>query len=131
MRPFRAFRSSFRIVIAVLFGFMSLAHGPAMAFAQEKAPQAIQHQPSAQHMSHRGAMASHDAPDHHRHHADTLTAGAAALCYGIGCFVVMAPLPAGAPASDLIELQELVPAPAHAFVSAEPDPSVPPPRLQA
>jgi len=129
MRPFRAFGPSFRIVIAVLFGFMSLAHGPVMAFAQEKAPQAIQHQPPAQHAGPHAAMPGADAPA--PHHAGAAATGTTALCYGIGCFVVVAPLPAGAPASDLIELQELVPAPAHAFVSAEPDPSVPPPRLQA
>jgi len=134
MRPVRGFGPSLRIVIAVVFGFMSLAHGPVMAFAQEQASQA-QHQPAAhhagqpvQHTGHHGMAADH--AQGHRH-AVTPASGATAICYASGCFVAVAPLPVAAPATASFPLQQLAPAPACAIVPAELDPAVPPPRLQA
>lgn len=115
--------------MAVLFGFMSLAHGPVMAFAHDHAPQ-TQHQPTAplagqhvQHAGHHGMnMAEHGQDQHH---------AAMPICYANGCFVAVAPLPVGAPASVSSPLQQLAPARAQTIVSAEIDPAVPPPRLQA
>jgi hypothetical protein len=134
MRPVRGFGPSFRIIIAMVFGFMSLAHGPVMAFAQEQAPQA-QHQPAAHHAGHPAQHTGHHriAAEHAQghHHAVTPATGSTAICYASGCFVAVAPLPIGAPANASFPLQQLAPAPARAIVPAELDPAVPPPRLQA
>ena len=128
MRPLRALGSSFRTVIAVLFGFTSLAHGPVTAFAQEHAPHA-HHQPvahhAAQHVEHTNHPEMQMAADQgYRHHATD------SICYASGCFVAVAPFLVGAPISIASPLQQLGPAVARAIVAADIDPSDPPPRLQ-
>jgi hypothetical protein len=124
-----------RVILAVVFGFMSLSHGPVMAFAKA-------HTPASDRAANAAPTADHH--DHSRHHRSTarsladqqndLALGAnegAAICYSAGCFVAVAPLLAVAPSSLLFLLEQLSAAPARPLAPNAPDPLVPPPRLQA
>ncbi len=112
-----------RTAMAVVFGFMSLAHGPVMTFA--KASPAPEH--------HAAAPASHGG--HHQHHAvpDDQTApgehDAAPVCYAFGCFVAVDAAPVRAPAAILHSLGSVSPAPADTMLAGSIEPAVPPPRL--
>ena len=118
--------------MAVIFGVMSLAHGPVMAFAKTSAPVAT-HEMTA------GPVAAH----HHHHHATAQPVSGQqehlaapvhegmAICYAAGCFIAVAPVPVGAPDSLFSLLGQLRAAPARALLPAILDPLVPPPRLQA
>ena len=90
MQSLRAFGPSFRIVMAVLFGIMSLAHGPVMAFAQQQTP-AAHHQPVAHHAAHHAGHGSMATEQRHYRPATTLT------CYANGCFIAVAPVAVDAP----------------------------------
>lgn len=109
--------------MAVLFGFMSLVHGPVMTFA--KAAPAAEH-----HTMHAGGHAGH-----HQHHAvpdEQPTSGehdTAPLCYAFGCFVAVDAVPARAPAAVLFFVGTVAPAPADALLAGTVEPAVPPPRL--
>ena len=129
MRSLRTANALLRVTLAVIFGVMSLAHGPVMAFAETSAP-----------ASH--AMAPGPVAAHHHHGAAQPVAGqqehlaapaheGAAICYAAGCFVAVAPVPVGAPDSLFSLLGQLRAAPARALLPAILDPLVPPPRLQA
>jgi hypothetical protein len=117
------------MVIVALFGFMSLAHGPVMAFAPQQAPQAgLQSAQPVQQILHQIQPSAHngvEAADHaHNHHT------AASVCYATGCFVAMAPILVAALDNIPAPLQQLRPATAQAIVPAALDPCDPPPRLQ-
>jgi hypothetical protein len=132
MRPVRMANTLLRVILAVSFGFMSLGHGPVMAFAKAKASSAGREMPAA-------PIAAHH---HHHHGAAPATAAEqeplaapvherAAVCYSAGCFVAVAPVAAGAPDSRFSLLEQLRAAPARALIPSILDPLVPPPRLQA
>ena len=108
-----------RTAMAVLFGFMSLAHGPVMTFV--KASPATHH-----------AMAEGHA-GHHQHHtaSDQSPAGEnnAPLCYAFGCFVTLDATPIRVPAAILFLVGTVSPAPADAMLAGTVEPAVPPPRL--
>jgi hypothetical protein len=131
MRPVRTANALFRATLAVIFGFMSLSHGPVMAFAKANGPLAAHEmmtEPVAGHHHHHapGTLANDDqeqlAPQTHKN---------VAICYSAGCFVLVAPVPIGAPALFFSSREQLRAAPARAMVPAILDPIVPPPRLQA
>jgi len=130
MRSLRTANALLRVILAVIFGVMSLAHGPVMAFATPKTPVA----------SH--AMTAGPVAAHHHHHATPPVGGqqehqaapvheGAAICYAAGCFTAVAPALVGAPDSLFSLLGQLRAAPARALLPAILDPLVPPPRLQA
>lgn len=107
--------------MAVLFGFMSLVHGPVITFAKAG--------PAHHHV----AAATHAA--HHQHHAvpdEQPPAGehdAVPGCYGFGCFVAVDAVPVRAPAAVLFFVGMISPAPADVLLAGTIEPAVPPPRL--
>lgn len=111
-----------RAIIAVVFGFMSLVHGPVMTFAK-----------AAPGGAHHAAAASH--ANHHQHHAATHEQEAPAehdtvpVCYAFGCFVVLDAAPIRTPAAILLFAGRVTPAPADALHAGSIEPAVPPPRL--
>jgi len=109
--------------MAVLFGFMSLVHGPVMTFAQA-APAPTHH-----------AMHAGGHSGHHQHHAvpDEQPApsehDAVPICHAFGCFVAVDAAPVRAPAAILFFVGTVTPAPADALLAGTVEPAVPPPRL--
>jgi|SRR5581483_877522 len=126
MRPLRAIGLNLRILLALLVALMSLAHGPVMAFGQDRAA----------HSHHETITPAADHQHHHLMHSPIAEqpgaemGSPASICYASGCFVGIAPLPAPAPARFLTFAERLTPAATEAVRSAEPAPSVPPPRLR-
>ena len=117
-RPAVALR---RIALAVVFGFMSLGHGPLMAFAHARAAP-VQHH-----------MISHEQT--HAHHQPAaepalLTPAMSIACYAVGCFVSLASHAIGVPAASLTPLEKLSPTAARMIVATPVKPADPPPRLQ-
>jgi len=118
MRPIRPANALLRITLAVVFGFMSLAHGPVMGFAK----------------AHVGSQHHHMATGTHTHGHDQSMPSrpdTAAVCYSFGCFVAVAPVAIAAPRAGFALLAKLSPARAPAVVPIWPDQPDPPPRLQA
>src|SRR5438045_621230 len=113
-----------RTAIAVVFGFMSLAHGPVMTFA--KAAPA----PVTQAMS--TGRPHHGAHSDHRHHtvpAANQAPASAPICYAFGCFIALDALAQGAPPAGFTPMGVLFPAPAAVLRAGHIEPAVPPPRL--
>ncbi|MET1084045.1 MAG: hypothetical protein ABWY12_13510 [Burkholderiales bacterium] len=121
-RPATALR---RIVLAVVFGFMSLGHGPLMAFAHARAAP-VEHHTSIDENAH-----AHHQPAAGAHHQPAPpTPGMAGACYAVGCFVSLASPETGTPALSLTLVGKLSPAAARVIVVAPAEPVDPPPRLQ-
>ena len=120
-------RGLLRTAIAVVFGFMSLVHGPVMTFAKgNPAP------------AHRVMNAG--GPHHginHDHHAAPVDSpsptepASAPVCYAFGCFIGLDAVALSAPAVSLSRIGTLFPAPAAALLAGDIEPAVPPPRLHA
>jgi hypothetical protein len=135
--PARALASLLRIAFAAIFGFVSLAHGPVMAFAETGAAPANHHQIPAGH--HRMMMAGHEhhAADRPQHAADQQDdqlpsiAPKPAICYSFGCFNAVQAAAVAVPAAVLSPLAKLSPSSAPAELSFDRDPVDPPPRLRA
>ena len=112
-------RGLLRAAMAVVFGFMSLVHGPVMTFA--KASPAPAH-----HASPHGA---------HHHHAAAAEESQPAkpdsppVCYAFGCFIALDALALREPAAILNPIGVLSPAPADTLRAEDIEPAVPPPRL--
>jgi hypothetical protein len=121
-RPAAALR---RIVLAVVFGFMSLGHGPLMAFAHARAAP-VQHHMIGDEQAH----AHHQPAAEGYHQPAPSTHGMATACYAVGCFVSLASPEIGAPALNLTLVGKLSPAVARVIVVAPAEPVDPPPRLQ-
>jgi len=104
--------------MAVVFGFMSLLHGPVMTFAKAS--------PASAHASHHGA-------DHHHAAAaedpSPAKPASAPVCYAFGCFIALDAAPPRAPAAILNPIGALWPTPATALHAGDIEPAVPPPRL--
>lgn len=104
--------------MAVVFGFMSLFHGPVMTFA--KASPAPAH-----HMSHH--------VDHHRappaRDSQPAKPDSTPVCYAFGCFIALGAVALRPPASILNPIGALSPAPVEALHAGHIEPPVPPPRL--
>ena len=122
--------ASLRIVLAIVFGFMSLEHGPVMAFAHARAAMVHNHVVASNH-----SLASGHGHGHHAMGAGVqdqwaqLPLGSPTICYAAGCFVTMASPVIGAPATNLTPLGKLVPARARRMVPTPVEPADPPPRL--
>src|SRR5687767_5412591 len=101
MRPNRPAVALCRIVLAALFGFMSLGHGPLMTFSHAHgAP--LPHSQVAQHHEH-----GHHEPTSSR--AEASLPEQAPACYAVGCFISLAALPIGEPPATLVPLARLLP----------------------
>lgn len=131
MRPVLTANALARMILALVFGFMSLAHGPVMTFAKASSPSAVHDLASG-------------PPSSHHHHAAPQALGelddeqlvprphqGPATCYSAGCFVAVASIPIRAPTTHLCVLERMRAAPPDALVSVIIDPLVPPPRLHA
>jgi hypothetical protein len=130
MRSLRTGNALFRVIVAAIFGVVSLSHGPVMAFAQVNAQLAAREmtiEPVAGHHHHVAAP----IPANEDQEQPTPSRKGVAICYSAGCFIVVAPAPISAPAVLFSLLERLCAAPAAAMVPAILDPLVPPPRLQA
>jgi hypothetical protein len=119
MVPMRApGRGLLRTAMAVVFGFMSLLHGPVMTFAKAS--------PALAHASHHGA-------DHHHAAAaedpSPAKPASAPICYAFGCFIALDAAPLGAPAAILNPIGALSPAAVAVLHAGNIEPAVPPPRL--
>jgi hypothetical protein len=121
----------FRATLAVVFGFMSLSHGPVMAFARTNAPLAAHGTMTESVAGHHHHAAPQTRANDHKEQLAPQTHEGVAICYSAGCFLVMPPVLIGAPAVLSSILEQLHAAPARALVPTAPDPLVPPPRLQA
>ena len=111
-------RGLLRTAMAVVFGFMSLVHGPVMTFA--KAGPAPAH-----HASHHGAHhQAAPADDYNPRRRNSPPA-----CYAFGCFIALDAVALRAPAAILNPIGALSPAPAGALLAEDIEPAVPPPRL--
>jgi hypothetical protein len=108
-------------MLAVVFGFMSLGHGPLMAFAHARAA------PVQDHM-----ISDEQAHAHHQSAAEPalLTPAMSTACYTVGCFVSLASHAIGVPVASLTPLGKLSPAAARMIVDTPVKPADPPPRLQ-
>ncbi len=126
--------------MALAFGFMSLAHGPLMAFAapaSDSAPHA--HHGPADPAHHDGAAAPAAAHDHSGHshaaahdgHALPAAPDASAACNSFDCCTAVAPPAIAAPALGASPLETLAALPPRRISPAGLEPADPPPRLQA
>jgi len=119
MVPMRApGRGFLRTAMAVVFGFMSLMHGPVMTFAKAS--------PASAHVSHHGADHHHAAPAEDPSPAKPASAP---VCYAFGCFIALDAVPLRAPAAVLNPIGALSSAAAAALHAGDIEPAVPPPRL--
>jgi hypothetical protein len=118
MRPADHTRFSLRVVLIATFAFMSMAHGPAMAFPKSPVAATPCHE-----------MAS-SATDHGQHGSSPVIPDQGAVCYSLGCFVAVTPAPLIGKTAAL-RFEHLTPAPARRMFAAIPDPPDPPPRLQS
>ena len=130
MQSFRTADALFRVILAVIFGVMSLAHGPVMAFAKTSAPVATHEMTAGPVAAHHHHATAQPVSGQQEHLATPVHEGVA-ICYAAGCFIAVAPVPVGAPDSLFSLLGQLRAAPARALLPAILDPLVPPPRLQA
>ena len=108
-----------RTAIAVVFGFMSLFHGPVMTFA--KARPASLHQAS-HHSTHHHAPPARDS--------QPVQPDSAPVCYAFGCFIALNAGAIRGPVAILNPIGALVPARADTLRAGAIEPPVPPPRLQ-
>jgi hypothetical protein len=108
----------------VVFAFMSLLHGPVMAFAMldtGAAHHAVSSGgPSGSHLHHQKSEpeepAASSMPD------------AVAACYGVGCFIAL-DVAVGALPANVLSIGTVSPGKAGALVPAYLEPAIPPPRL--
>jgi len=122
MRKHRPTNGLLRTAVAVVFGFMSLLHGPVMTFAMTgTAP--VHH-----------AMTSHTGHHHHgtalRDEVQPGERAAVPVCNAFGCLIAVEALPLRVPGAILEPIGALAPGIADAMVPADIEPAVPPPRLQ-
>ena len=133
MEPARLTRKLCRATFAVVFGFMSLAHGPVMASAPANAPtaQTVLVAPPMAH-AHHHAGAQHRAMDMTADPAMTEPAvpETAPACFSFACFLAIASLDVSTPAALLAPLAKLRPHLQRTESPAVPEPIEPPPRLQ-
>ncbi len=115
-----------RILIAAAFGFMSLGHGPVMAFA--KSGPAGHHQAANAHQHHAATPSGEHAMHHHAGLPDEPDGKPA--CYALGCFTAVSTLPDYEPKTDAVPLDKLTSQPPRDFTRLFQEPADPPPRLQ-
>ncbi len=131
MRLVRTTAWVLRAAFAVAFGFMSLAHGPVMAFSGAGMP-------GQPHLT-TVAVHVHHSPSHHQSEAShgdqqelsPALSGNPMLCYAQGCFTAVAPAFIVPPRAQSTLLGKLVAARPRVLTAALLDAADPPPRLQA
>lgn len=123
MRKHRPMNGLLRTAVAVVFGFMSLLHGPVMTFAMAGAAPA-HHAMSGNHTGHHHHGA---APQDDGQPAEP---GTAPVCNAFGCLIAVESLAVRVPATVLEPIGTLAPGIADAMLAADIEPAVPPPRLQ-
>lgn len=114
-----------RTALAVVFGVMSLLHGPVMTFAKAS-PAPAHHAMNSD--SHKAGH--HHHPSAHNQQSAPSIPDTIPVCNALGCFIALESIAIGPPAASLIPIATLSPAAAQAMVPAYLDPVVPPPRLQ-
>ena len=120
-------RGLLRTAIAVVFGFMSLVHGPVMTFAKGAPAR-------AHHVMNAGGPHHGINHDHHAAPVDSPSPtepASAPVCYAFGCFIGLDAVALGAPAASLSPIGTLFPAPAAVLCAGDIEPAVPPPRIDA
>ena len=120
MRSNRSAAALRRIVLAVVFGFMSLGHGPLMAFAHARAAP-VQHHMISDEQTH----ANHHPAAGAFHQPMPMTPGMAAACYAVGCFVSLASHTIAVPAASLTPVGKLSPAASRTIVATPVEPADP------
>jgi|SRR5687767_645194 hypothetical protein len=131
MQLLRPANALLRVTLAVIFGVMSLAHGPVMAFAKANTPAAVHDMAAGPLAAHHHHPAATQPVSGQQEHPVASAQEDATICHAAGCFTVVAPVLVGAPDSLFSLLGQLRAAPARALLPAILDPLVPPPRLQA
>lgn len=118
-----------RIALAVVFGFMTLGHGPIMTFAHAgqhgtasvSAP--THHDHGHQHHGHAHPVAGDE------HHGVTGSTDQPSACNAFGCFITVAAIAIAERQPVLLPIGKLRPAPLPAGTPDAPEPADPPPRL--
>jgi hypothetical protein len=131
MEPRSTARRTIRMAFAMLFGAMSLAHGPVMA-ATHEAPNPVAAPAPPITMQHNG---HHHGMDHAAHHAmpamDEPGSPGPATCYSFACFLAVASPQVVTPVASLVLLGQLRAHPPYAGSPVVLEPADPPPRLQS
>lgn len=109
-----------RTAVAVVFGLMSVLHGPVMTFAKPAAA-ATHHAMAAGHAGHHHTTAPQNDPQ----------PAAQPVCFAFGCLIAIEAPPVHVPAAVLEPIGTLASAAAKAMRAADVEPAIPPPRLQA
>ena len=123
MRSKRPAMTLLRILLAAVFGVMSLGHGPVMAFSHASSNAPHHHQ-----------VIDHSGHDHHaRDQASSESptdVSSVPVCYSAGCFISLQPPAISAPGAGIDLLGNIIAAPARVMLARAPGPPDPPPRLQ-
>lgn len=110
--------------MAMLFGFMSLGHGPIMTFAH-----------AGKHDATVTAVQHHDGASHHGHGlgcdepASEPLAADRSACNPFGCFITVGAADVEPPPQAMTPIGKLVPPPLPAALPGFTEPADPPPRL--
>ena len=123
MRVHRSAHALVRTAMAVLFGLMSLLHGPVMTFA--KANSAPTH-----HAMHSGGHAGNHEHSIRDDESPPIENGTRPVCNPFGCCVSLESVALRSPAVIFNPIGTLSPGLAAEMVAASLKPAVPPPRLQ-
>jgi hypothetical protein len=108
-----------RLCLVVLFGTMSLMHGPVMTFARAHAAVAAEHL--------HASPSSEAEPDCHE---DEAPPAKHAMCNAFGCLIAVEPVPMTARALTPVLFAVMVAVPAKALDPLGRAPALPPPRIQ-
>jgi hypothetical protein len=107
-----------RLSFILLFGAMSLSHGPVMTFSQVHAPAAAEH-----------AGPSHDAmPDCHQ---DQVPPAKHAKCNAFACLMAVEPMPVMARPLRPVVFAMMAAAPTAVLDPLRTEPALPPPRIRS
>ena len=126
-----------RLCFIVLFGAMSVMHGPVMTFSFAHVTTAAGHEAAthapAGHSSE--ALLSEALPDCHEHQAlpaqhEPKHAPRHVHCNAFACFMAVEPLPVVARPAQPVLFAIMTAAPVHALDSVRTAPALPPPRAQ-
>lgn len=128
MRAHRLSPRFIRTIVAAIFGFMSLGHGPVMAFANSGHAGPPQHHAAHAHHSQVNIPADEDTAHQRAEVTDERATHSA--CYSFGCFTALSTLPDYKPNTDVVPLAKLAPLPPRDITRVFQEPADPPPRLQ-
>ena len=113
--------TALRLTFILLFGAMSVMHGPVMTFSGQHASQPDSHQTAhSDHDSYNATPDCHDEPAPSAKHVQ---------CNAFACFMAVEPLPMTARPPQPVLFTILAAAPAIALDTLQTLPALPPPRL--